>query len=86
MKLFNNNNNTPDIVVVNKNERSCAIIDIAIPVGIRVCEKEKEKIERYQELNREIKRMWNIRSIKVMPLVLGVRGSSSKKLKNLELL
>ena len=86
MKLFNNNNNTPDIVVVNKNERSCAIIDIAIPVGIRVSEKEKEKIERYQELNREIKRMWNIRSIKVMPLVLGVRGSSSKKLKNLELL
>ena len=86
MKLFNNNNNTPDIVVVNKNERSCAIIDIAIPVGIRVSEKEKEKIERYQELNREIKRMWNIRSIKVMPVVLGVLGSSSKKLKNLELL
>ena len=86
MKLFNNNNNTPDIVVVNKNERSCAIIDIAIPVGIRVSEKEKEKIERYQEINREIKRMWNIRSIKVMPVVLGVLGSSSKKLKNLELL
>ena len=87
MKLFNNNNNnTPDIVVVNKNERSCAIIDIAIPVGIRVSEKEKEKIERYQELNREIKRMWNIRSIKVMPVVLGTLGSSSKKLRSLDLL
>ena len=47
----------PDIVVVNKNERSCAIIDIAIPGDIRVSEKEKEKIERYQELKREIKRM-----------------------------
>ena len=33
----------PDIVVVNKNERSCAIIDIAIPGDIRVSEKEKEK-------------------------------------------
>ena len=40
----------PDIVVVNKNERSCAIIDIAIPGGIGVSEKKKEKIERYQEL------------------------------------
>ena len=34
----------PDIVVVNKNERSCAIIDIVIPGDIRVSEKEKEKL------------------------------------------
>ena len=34
----------PDIVVVNKNERSCAIIDIAIPGDIRVSEIEKEKL------------------------------------------
>ena len=40
----------PDIVVVNKNERSCAIINIAIPADIRVSEKEMEKIARYQEL------------------------------------
>ena len=47
----------PDIVVVNKNERSWARIDIAIPGDIRVSEKEKEKIERYCELKRDIKRM-----------------------------
>ena len=47
----------PDIVVVNKNERSWARIDIAIPGDIRVSEKEKEKIERYRELKRDIKRM-----------------------------
>ena len=47
----------PDVVVVNKNERSCAIIDIAVPVDIRVSEKEKEKIKRYQKLKREIKRV-----------------------------
>ena len=33
----------PDIVVVNKNERSCAITDIAIPEHIRVSEKEKKR-------------------------------------------
>ena len=71
----------PDIVVVN-NERSCAIIDIAMIGDIRVTEKEKEKIERYQELKREIKRMWNIRIIKVTPVVVGALGSKSKKLKN----
>ena len=71
----------PDIVLVNKNERSFAITDIAIPGEIRISEKEKEKIERYQELKREIKRMWNIRSIKVIPVVVGALGSTSKKLK-----
>ena len=66
---------------MNKNERSYAIIDIAIPGDIRVSEKEKEKIERYQELKREIKRMWNIRSIKVIPVVVEALGSTSRKLK-----
>ena len=36
-----------DIVVVNKNDSSCTIIDIAKPGDIRVSEKENEKIERY---------------------------------------
>ena len=34
----------PDIVVMNKNERSCAITDIGIPGDIRVSKKEKEKL------------------------------------------
>ena len=73
----------PHIVVVNKNERVCATIDIAIPEDIRVCEKKKkEKIERYQELKREIKRMWNIKTIKFIPVAVGALGSASKKLRN----
>ena len=68
----------PDIVVVNKNENSCDTIDIAISEDTRTSEKEKDKIGRYQELQREIKRIWNIRSI---PVVVGALGSTSKKLK-----
>ena len=70
-----------DVVVVSKNERSCAIIDMAIPGDITVGEQDKEKIERYQEIKREIKRMWNNRSINVIPVVVGALGSTSKKLK-----
>ena len=72
----------PDFVVVNKNERSCGIIDTAIPADIRVSEKEKQKIERYQELQSEIKRMWNIRSIKIIPVIVRTLGCTLKKLKN----
>ena len=48
---------------------------------LRVSEKEKERIERCQELKREIERIGNIRSIKVIPVVVGTLGSTSKKLK-----
>ena len=34
------------LLAVNKNERSFAITDIAIPGDIRVSKKEKQKIER----------------------------------------
>ena len=61
---------------MNKNGKSCAIIDIAIPKDIRV----SENVERYQELRREIKRLWNIRNIKVIPVIVGALGSTSNKL------
>ena len=71
----------PDITVVHKNETRCAIIDIAVPGDIRVIKKEKEKVERYQELKREIRKMWNIKSIRVIPVVVGALDTTSKKLK-----
>ena len=53
---------------------------IPISRDTRVSKKEKGKIERYQELKREIKKMWNIRSIKFISV--GALGSTSKKLNN----
>ena len=43
----------PDLVVVVKKERSCKIIDFAVPGDSRIEEKEKDKIEKYQNLGRE---------------------------------
>ena len=42
----------PDLVVVNKKERSCKIINFAVPGDRRTEEKEKDKIEKYQDLGR----------------------------------
>ena len=42
----------PDIVVVNKQEKKCTIIDIAVPANKRIGE--KENVEKYQDLKREI--------------------------------
>ena len=43
----------PDLVVVDKKKRTCKIIDFAVPGDSRIKEKEKEKVEKYQNLECE---------------------------------
>ena len=40
----------PDLVVVDKKRRTGKIIDFGVPGDSRIEEKEKEKIEKYQDL------------------------------------
>ena len=69
----------PDLVVVIKGERKCIIIDIAVPGDSRTSDKEKEKVEKYQDLKR-VKRIWNMRKVIVVPVIIGALGSITKKL------
>ncbi len=48
----------PDILTLNKKERSCVLVDITCPFDTSVLQKEWEKIEKYQDLKIEIKRIW----------------------------
>ena len=63
----------PDLVVVDKKERSCKIIDFAVPGDSRI-EKEKNKIEKYQDLGRKLQKIWNVK-VKIIPLVVGSLGA-----------
>ena len=54
-------------------------MDIAVLGDSNVLQKETEKYEKYQDLAREIKRIWKSRT-KVVPVVLEALGSASKKL------
>ena len=47
------------LVVADKKERSCKIIDFAVPGDSRIEEKEKDKIEKYQDLGRELQKIWD---------------------------
>ncbi len=69
----------PDIVIVDKKEKSCVIVDIAVPADGRVHEKEREKVEKYQDLRREIGRLWQLRKVQVVPVVVGALGSVTKE-------
>ena len=69
----------PDIVV-EKESNKAIIVDIASPWDHRVYEKEGEKIEKYKHLKREIGRLWGIRHLEVVPVVVGALGVVSNRL------
>ena len=71
----------PDLVVVDKKDRSCKIIDFAVPGDSRIEEKEKDKIENYQDLGRELQKIWNIK-VKIMPLVVASLDALPKQFDN----
>ena len=73
--------NRPDIVVLEKEGRVCSIIDVACPFDTRIEEKEREKIDHYQDLKVEVKKIWNCKSVSVIPIVIGALGAISKHLK-----
>ena len=63
-----------DIVIIEKSKRVGKMIDITIPVDNRIEEKENEKIEKYENLRRDMKQIWNLKSVHVIPVVIGALG------------
>ena len=63
----------PDLVVIDRKKGQCFIIDIAVPGDSRVGEKEREKVDKYQDLRREVAKLWNIKTT-VVPVVVGALG------------
>ena len=60
----------PDVIVVQKDKNLCPIIDFACPYDGRADTKELEKIEQYQDLAQELRKIWNMK-VKAIPLVIG---------------
>ena len=71
----------PDLAVVDKKERSCKIINFAVPGDSRIEEKEKDKIEKYQDFRRELQKIRKVK-VKIIPLVVGSSGAISKQFGN----
>ena len=65
------------MVAVDK-ERSCKIIDFTVPGDSRIEEREKDKIEKYQDLGRELQKILNGK-VKIIQLVVDSLGSIPKQ-------
>ena len=55
---------------MGKEDRVRKIIDVTVPADSRVKSKESEKIEKYQDVKREVSTMWAMRKVEVIPVVV----------------
>ena len=76
---------TPDLIILNKKKkRICKIVDFAVPVDHRINLKESEKKDKYLDLARELKKLWNMK-VMIVQIVIGALGIITKGLlKSLE--
>lgn len=70
----------PDIVLVDKQENMTYLIDIAVPVDANAEKKEQEKITKYSDLARELRKIWKTKT-KTIPIVIGALGAVTKNVK-----
>ena len=67
----------PDFIIINKN--ICKIVDFAAPADYRIKLKEIEKRDKYLDLARELKKLWNM-MVTIIPIVIGAFGTVTKGL------
>ena len=68
----------PDLVLVDKKDK---IIDFVVPGDSRIEEREKDEIEKYQKLGRELQKIRNVK-VKIIALVVGSLGAIPKQFGN----
>ena len=69
----------PDLIIINKKKRICKTVDFAALADHRIKLKECEKKDKYPDLARELKKLWNMK-VTIVPNVIGGFGTKSKEL------
>ena len=62
-----------------KKKRICKIVDFAVPGNHRINLKESEKRDKYLDLYRKLKKLWNMK-VTIVPIVIGAYGTITKGL------
>ena len=75
----------PDLIIIiikkqtKKTPRICKIVDFAVPADHRIKLKECEKKDKYLDLVRELKKLWNTK-VTIVPIVICAFGTITKGL------
>lgn len=67
-------NNRPDIVLFKKEQKVCYIIDITVPSDDNISRAYSEKLSKYFDLSFNLREMYQLKQVSVVPLVISVNG------------
>ena len=62
--------NRPDIIIKNHEERTCIMMDVAVPSDQNISWKELQKFSKYKDLEIEVTEIWKLKT-KIIPVVIG---------------
>lgn len=72
--------NRPDIVIYDKREKRVTLIDIAVPLDHNVQTTFSTKITKYHDLAEELRQMWHLQEIRIVPVIISATGIVPKTL------
>jgi hypothetical protein len=65
--------NRLDIIVENREEKTCTLLDVAIPADRNAMQKETEKKLKYKSLCIEVHKMWSMKCM-IIPVIVRSSG------------
>jgi len=65
--------NRPVRIIKKRKDKTCILIDVAIPADRNVVQNEKEKKLKYRSLSIETERTWDMKC-KIIPVINGAAG------------
>ena len=63
----------PDLIIINKKKRICKLLSRLTTEKLKECEKK----DKYPDLARELKILWNMK-VTIIPIVIGAFGTVTK--------
>ena len=67
--------NKPDIIATDKAKNTAYIIDVAIPNDNNISRKRLDKIRAYTDLAVEVKTLWGLSNVEIVPIIVGATGA-----------
>ena len=70
----------PDLTIINnKKKENLKIVDYTVPADHRIKLKESKKRDEYQDLARELEKLWNMK-VTIIPILIGAFGTVTRGL------
>ena len=70
---------SPDLIIINNKKRTCKIVDFSVLADHRIKLKESKKKDKYLDLARELKKLWNV-MVRLILIVIGAFWYSHQRI------